>query len=261
MSAVLKVLEPGLQTTIQDFGRPGLLRHGVPRSGAVDRVRLQLGNALVGNSPGEAALEVRMIGPTLQAEGGPVRLGLAGEMTAEILRSDGDLVSLVPWQSLLLQPGDQLRKVRLTGGCTGYLCVAGGLDLSPVLGSVASYRYARLGGLGDGAALTGGAVLALRQSPDPSAQDKCLTAPLEEKASQLRVIFGPQDQHFAPDTLARFAQEPFLVSHQADRMGVRLVGQAVHPLPGAAGSMRSDGSVPGAIQVPGSGEPVILGAD
>ncbi|MBO6824973.1 MAG: biotin-dependent carboxyltransferase family protein [Sneathiella sp.] len=261
MTTSLEILSPGLISTLQDKGRFGMASSGVPRAGAVDPVSLQIGNALVGNDAYTAAIEFRFMGPKIKAHGGPIRLGLAAETTAILTRADADEddVEITPWRSFLMHEGDTLAIKPLKGSATGYLTIGGGADVAPVLGSISTYARAGLGGL-DGAPLKEGDHIPTHAARATEI-DRVVTKPCPLEATPIRVIAGPQDDYFSTDTLTRFTAQPFTVSKDVDRMGIRLEGDEINALPEKGHDLISDGSVPGAIQVPGSGQPIILFTD
>jgi len=192
---------------------------------------------------------------TLRAEGGPVRLAVAGACGP--LLCDGE--PLADHSSFLLPEGAELTLGRPRAGVFATLAVAGGLRLRPVLGSVALHRRAALGGL-DGCPLREGDRLPLAGPAPAGEADVCLdTVPLE-RDGPIRVVLGPQDDHFPPKGLATFLHSTFTVSGQADRMGYQLDGPAIAH--GAGGfNIVSDATVMGSVQVPGTGRPIVLMAD
>ncbi len=253
---VLHVLRPGLFTTLQDLGRVGYRHLGVPPAGALDPVGLCLANALVGNPPGEGALELSYAGPTLRVEGGEVRIALTGGVAARRLRA-GEAVAVDSNRSHLLQAGDVLELGAVGGGPVAYLAVEGGFAVAPVLGSLATYTRAGLGPLG-GRALAAGDGLPLNR-PASERGERVLAAPFDYGSGPLRVIAGPQDDHFTPQALATLVSAEYRVGRDADRMGLRLEGPVLEhaKAPGIA----SDGLMAGCIQVPGNGAPILLLAD
>jgi len=257
MSACLKIISPGMMASVQDKGRFGFGSFGVPRSGAIDPISLRLGNALVGNGPYEAAIEFRLMGPTLTAENGPVRIGLACYATAELtVFLTGEAQAISPWQSITLQEGDILKISPLLEGATGYVTIEGGLDLSPVLTSCSTYARAKMG-----MAVQAGDRLPVNQDAMPRKCEIIITDPPESTNDPLHVIFGPQDDYFSPDELNAFCSNGFKVSADVDRMGIRLEGTKVNALPEKGYDLISDGLVAGAIQIPGNGQPIILCVD
>ncbi|KQT58219.1 urea amidolyase [Methylobacterium sp. Leaf456] len=255
MSGVLHLLRLSGAASIQDGGRPGFLRDGLSASGPMDRLAHAAANILVGNPPDAAAIEWGLASATLRAEGGPVRLALAGACGP--LRCDGE--PLADHRSFLLREGAELTLGRPRAGVFATLAVAGGLALRPVLGSVALHRRAALGGL-DGRPLREGDRLPLAGPVPAGEADVGLDpVPLESDRS-IRVVLGPQDDLFTSDGLATFLQSIFTVSGQADRMGYQLDGPAIAH--GAGGfNIVSDATVMGSVQVSGTGRPIVLMAD
>ena len=255
MSGVLHLLRLSGAASIQDGGRPGFLRDGLSASGPMDRLAHAAANILVGNPPEAAAIELGLAGATLRVEGGPVRLALAGACGS--LHLDG--APLADHRSFLLREGAELTLGRPREGVFSTLAVAGGFALRPVLGSVALHRRAAIGGL-DGRPLREGDRLPLA-GPTPAGEaDLCLDPVPLEPDRPIRVVLGPQDDHFSPDGLTTFLQSTFTVSGQADRMGYQLDGPAIAH--GAGGfNIVSDATVMGSVQVPGTGRPIVLMAD
>jgi biotin-dependent carboxylase-like uncharacterized protein len=261
MTARLTVLEPGLHTTVQDFGRFGFQALGVPTAGALDPVGLRLANALAGNRPGEAGLEICHAGPRLLveggADGGPVRVAVAGAARLSIHRG-GEARPAEAGRTHRLEPGDELAIGAVTDGATAYLAVEGGFALDPVMGSLSTYCRAAIGPLG-GRPLFAGAILPLRQPCCADGAERRLGRPMDYGAGPVRVILGPQHDAFTDGAVATLLSAAYRVGREADRMGLRLEGP---PLAHRAGAdIPSDGLVPGCIQVPGGGAPIVLLAD
>ena len=263
MIAALRVLAPGLMTTLQDLGRPGYQRLGVPVSGALDHVSLRTANLLVGNGAGIGALEIAYQGPTLQVEADSVRVAVAGgRARIDILPTDGDGTGgrrLAAFESARLLRGEVLRIGALTGSAVAYLAVEGGFDIAPVLGSQSTLTRAAIGGL-EGRALRAGDVLPLRQGAAAEREDVMLP-PLDlGLRGRVRVLLGPQDDHFTPAALRTLLESVYTVSQASDRMGMRLEGPLLeHSSKGY--NIVSDGIAHGSIQVPGNGLPIVLLAD
>ncbi|MEM6971439.1 MAG: biotin-dependent carboxyltransferase family protein [Pseudomonadota bacterium] len=270
MTGVLRIIEPGLATTVQDRGRPGLQRFGVPPAGAVDGEGLALALALAGADGdaacGAAALECRVAGPVIEAEAAPVRVAFAGaEVAMRLNRSDGTAEPLGGWQSVTLMPGDRLAVGPLSGSITGYLAVAGGIMVDPVMGSRSTLTRAGIGGLDGRALAPGDRLLAggLPMGPERgmAAPDDWL--PARDTALNVHVVMGPQDDHVTPPSRASFLGAEWRVSARSDRMGLRLEGPVLsHETEAGRGAdIVSDGIVTGAVQVPGSGQPILLLVD
>ena len=251
MSAGLDILAAGLGVSVQDAGRPGHRSIGVPLSGALDPLLLAAANHLAGNGPEAAGLEVLLAAPTLRAAGGPVCVALAGELAGRIAGAGGDIRPLAAWSAAVLQPGDTLQ---LGARGIGYLAVGGGLLTPPVLGSRSSYARAGLGV----SVVAGGLLPCASFAGDP--QHALVAAPLRHPDGPIRVIPGPQADHFTPAALAAFYAQPWTLSPARDRMGLRLAGPRLVHVPGGA-DIVSDGVTPGAIQVPADGQPIVLLAD
>lgn len=260
-TTTLEVVAPGALTTLQDLGRHGFRRFGVPAAGVLDPALLQIANALAGQPGGHAALEFFGAGPTLKAVDGPLRIGLAGDFSVTVQRADGQRSQGSAWRSLTLWPGDTLRAGTLRSARAGVLAVRG-LQVAPVLGSASTYQRAQLGGH-QGRALAAGdrlqaSALPLRGGrPLPAL---LLRRPPAPASGPIRVVPGPQADHFDPAVLHTFFSTPYTVTADADRMGVRLQGTALaHNQRGA--EIASDATVPGSVQVPGNGQPIVLLAD
>jgi allophanate hydrolase len=261
MTATVEVVSPGALATLQDLGRPGLRRFGVPGCGALDPALLRIANLLAGNAEGAAAIEFFVAGPTLKAIDAPVQLGLAGDFSLTLVRANGERTQLDAWRSVTLWPGDTLRAASPRSGRTGVVAVRG-LAVPLVLGSASTYTRAQLGGHA-GRALAAGdklgaAALPLKAGMPPLG--KMLRRPPAAVRGAIRVVPGPQADHFDARALEAFFASEYQVSAEADRMGVRLQGPALlHNHKGR--EIVSDATVPGSIQVPGNGQPIVLLAD
>jgi len=277
----LRVLAGGLGVTVQDGGRHGLRHQGITPAGWMDPPLAAAANALLGNPPEAAGLELRGPGLLLQADGGPVAVALtlpalpalparqahqappspvrSPRPVAQVLRVDGPPEPLPAFTSVVLQPGDRLQVTEPAQGGVACLAIGGGLQLPPQLGSRATHAGARLGGV-QGRALAAGDTLPCAPLPPP-AQSLRQAPAFAHPDGPIRVLPGPQTEAFSPDALARFFSSPWQATHEQDRMGLRLAGPVLaHAHPGAA-DIVSDGVATGSIQVPGSGLPIILLAD
>lgn len=258
---VLRVVAPGPTTTLQDGGRLGHQRFGIPVAGARDPVALAAANLLVGNARDTAALELAYLGPTLRVEAESVRVAYAGGAAAiEVLDADGEAPprKVAPLTSVRLTRGQSLRIGGLSGSIVGYLAVAGGFDVVPFLGSRSTFVRGGLGGF-SGRALRAGDLLPLAASNAPPGEE--LTLPELDLAApdRVRVVLGPQDDYFSEAGLDTFFGSTFTVSAATDRMGMRLDGPTIAHR--GDFNIVSDGIAPGAIQVPGDGLPIVLLAD
>ncbi len=256
MTPGLLVTAPGLSATLQDMGRPGHQALGVPVSGALDPDALQIANWLAGNEGGEGAIEMRFSGPAFEVQGAAARVAVAGSgVEIRFGPSDEDFVPAC--RSVTFAPGQRFR-VALRGGAACYLAVEGGFDVTPELGSVSTLVAAGLGGFG-GRALAGGDHLPLRRAASTGRGEQVMRLPPLGVPEYLRVILGPQDDHFTSASIAALLARGFKVSAASNRVGLRLEGEPLRHAKGA--DIISDGTVLGAIQAPGSGQPIILMPD
>src|SRR5712672_3991853 len=261
MSAALRILAPGLLTTVQDLGRPGYQSLGIPVSGALDPVSLRAANALVGNDQDAGALEVAYVGPTIAVEADDVRLSFVGAQAAIDILPDAAAttgIRIATMRSIRVRRGEVIRICSLSGGAVLYVAVEGGFDIPPVLGSVSTYLRGGFGGW-QGRALVAGDRLPLCRSA-ASARDECRIEGLDLRApAPVRAIAGPQKDYFSENEIASFFAGQYTVCAGSDRMGMRLQGRRVDHARGY--NITSDGIAAGSIQVPGDGQPIVLMAD
>jgi len=258
MSGGLRIVSAGFAPTIQDLGRPQVQHLGVPPSGALDPSALRIANALVGNPADAAALELRVMGPTIEVEAEAARIALVG--TAAPLEIAGDRRAEAPsHQSVLLTRGRRFRVGGLSDTGVAYLAVEGGFALAPVYGSLATYTRARIGGV-EGRVLVDGDRLPLRlDHAEARPERRCADLSWWRETGPVRVVLGPQEDFFAVDSVTAFFASEYTVTREADRMGMRLDGPVLAHARGH--DIVSDGIVTGAIQVPGNGRPIVLLAD
>jgi len=249
---LIEVRAPGLLTTVQDLGREGFGPMGVSPSGAADPIALRLGNRLVGNAEGAAALEMTLLGGTF-VFGGVAAIALTGADFAPSL--DGVAVPL--WSSVEVRSGQTLRANATRSGARCYLCVGGGIDVKPFLGSSSTHLLSGLGGY-EGRGLRKGDLL--RVGLGQGSFRKRTIAPKNLQRLQprkvLRATPGPQCEVF-PDTAQKiFYGCTYRIAEESNRMGLRLEGM---PLPASAqGEMTTEGVSLGAVQVTPAGLPIIL---
>lgn len=247
---MIEVLDPGGWTTIQDLGRPGLGHIGVPRSGAADRPALRLANRLVGSDEGAPALETTLRGPVLRFHA-PALVALTGAP----VEARAGRRALAMHATERLAAGDELHVGVARSGLRTYLAVRGGIQAEPVLGSASTDALTGLGppalGAGDWLAIG----RRLREWPAAS------VAPVRELAAEpvLRVVPGPRDDWFAPDAVETLCAARWEVLPASNRIGVRLRGPRLERC--RDGELLSEPLVPGALQVPPGGGPIILLAD
>lgn len=256
----LRVLNPGLLSTVQDGGRVGHQHLGVSPGGALDAVALCAANALVGNAPEEAALEILYCGPTLCVEADSVRLALAGARAQIEVAGDahGPACHIEGGRSFTLRRGQTLCIGPLTHGVSAYLAVEGGLAIEPVLGSRATDIRSGIGGL-NGRALARGDLIPLRRSAAVEQEEWQLAAACFDPPRRIRVLPGPQRDHFDDAAFATLLAGTYRVGANSSRMALRLCGPRIADRKG--GNIVSDATMPGAIQIPGDGQPIVLLAD
>jgi KipI family sensor histidine kinase inhibitor len=261
-SPTVEVLEPGLLTLVQDGGRHGLRRYGVAASGVLDGRGLRAANRMLGNPEDDAALECTVAGPTLRFLR-PVRFAIAGaDLGAVLQRPDLGDWDVPMGAAVLARAGNVLRFTGRRGGARAVVAfgggldvLGGGLDVPFVLGSRATDLAAGFGGFA-GRALRAGDLLSLGPAPEPSTAPATWTRP--SPSVTLRVVLGPQYDHFPPGEVERFLRSSFGVSALSDRAGCRLEGPR---LAAREGEITTDGMVPGSIQVPPDGNPILMLAD
>lgn len=261
MKPALRVLTPGLLTTVQDLGRHGFQRLGIPVSGALDPVSLRAANMLVDNAAGAGALEVAYVGPTLAIDADDVRISIVGAQAAVDILPDVTATAgrrIEGMRSVRLRRGEVIRIGSLSGGAVLYVAVEGGFDIEPVLGSVSTYLRGGFGGW-HGRALVKGDQLPLCRMTASERDEFQLDGLDLSPPKRFRVIPGPQSDHFSAHETEVFFNSEYAVCPGSDRMGMRLSGRQLRHARGF--DITSDGIAPGSIQIPGSGQPIVLLAD
>jgi KipI family sensor histidine kinase inhibitor len=252
--AALTVLEPGLFTTVQDAGRWGQQHLGVPVSGAMDARSHRQANALVGNGADAATLEVTLAGPALRMERA-VTLAVAGaDLGATI-----DGIAMPPGRAFALRTGSVLRFGGRRWGGRAYVALGGGIDVPLVLGSRATHTRSGIGGF-YGRPLRAGDGLTLGAPGGDLFTSRPRARATVAGGARLRVLPGPQDDVFPAAAFDLLQSMRFHVTPQSDRMGYRLTGPGTLPAPRDA-EMISDATFAGAVQIPPSGEPILLMSD
>jgi biotin-dependent carboxylase-like uncharacterized protein len=258
MAAVstFEVLSPGIISTVQDLGRFGCVRYGVATSGALDGFAVRMGNLLVGNDENAAMVETTLMGLRVKVLRDAVVAVTGGDLQA---RKGSERLPM--WQSHLVREGEVLAFSGPASGFRSYLAAAGGIQVTPVLGSRSTNLASGFGGF-EGRALRRGDLLAVAPVQDlrRCAGRALLTedVPVYSPPWRLRIVWGPQDDQFSEEGKKTFVTGAFSVSPDSDRTGIRLKGPAVARRPGLEESIISEGIVSGAIQVPGDGQPIII---
>lgn len=264
----VKVLHPGLLTTIQDLGRYGAQKYGIIVSGAMDSYSLRLGNLLVGNEENEGALEITLFGTSLEFEKDQL-IAITGADLAPYL--DGKKAPM--WRPILVKKGSVLRFKSGIGGSRAYLAFAGGIEIPAVMGSKSTYLKAGIGGL-HGRPLAIGDTLSFGEMNELSQiffdrlqkREGPFTWSINYKSlirfaqtDTIRILKGTEFERFTKESQEALFTESYQLTAQADRMGYLMRGK---PLRLAEEfNLLSEGVTFGTIQIPPNGQPIILMAD
>jgi antagonist of KipI len=292
----VEVLQAGLLTTVQDEGRLGWWRAGVSGSGAMDGPALRAANQLVGNPPGAAGLECTVAGPHLRFLVTTHFAVTGGDLSPVLQRDDLGAWPVPPGAPVLARAGNVLSFGGRRSGCRAYVGLAGGIDVPLMLGSRSTDLAAGFGGM-DGRALRAGDLVCLgrqgkggsggtgespqleeraprgRPAPpleerarmaarlhyvEPRQRDLAMLGPHSARADDVtvRVVLGPQDDHFPAHALTAFLGEAYALAPESDRVGCRLRGPRLEHR--GAAEIVTDGMVPGCVQVPPDGQPIVM---
>ena len=258
----VEVERGGLLTTVQDLGRPGYQRYGVPWSGAADPASLLFANRAVGNPGGAAGLECTLMGPVLRFRRS-VLAALGGADHRAVLHLPGGGRWPVPVGTSFLAPeGSVLRFAGPPDGMRAYLAFAGGVDVPEVLGSRSTYLTAAFGGF-EGRALRSGDRLHVGAAPEGARENRFepdARRPAATGTLRLRISLGPQEDCFTEGCVNGLSELRFTVSNDSNRMGVRLDRPILEHRAGMK-EIVSDANPHGTIQVPPGGHPIVMGAD
>lgn len=265
----VRILHGGLLTTVQDLGRFGAQKYGVIVSGSMDRTSMRLANLLVGNEEQEGVLEITLFGTKLLFEQDQLVAITGGDLQPTI---DGQKAPM--WRPILIRKGSVLQFKSAVNGCRAYVAFAGGIDVPLVMESKSTYLRAGIGGL-SGRALQKGDCLPLGKAVSDISlafirqleqTDQPITWSLDytqlhlfEKTEAIRIMPGSEFNRFKPESQHTFFSTPYKVTTQSDRMGYRLEGEPLYLL--EKFDLLSEGVTYGTIQVPSSGQPIILMAD
>jgi antagonist of KipI len=250
---IFKVIKPGLLTTVQDIGRYGFREYGVSPSGAMDSYSLQMGNLLVGNVLSEAALEAPLIGPVLLALHDVSIAISGGNFTPKINNKEIPL-----WKSIVIKKGHTLSFGGVKEGANTYISVAGGIQVPQVLNSKSTYLTGGFGGL-DGRALKEGDILYGKPYIRRNRFLHSKFIPEFKDPLSVRIIAGPHKDAFTPYGFETFLTGEYIISPQSNRMGFQLSGPKIEH--SSMADIISDAIPLGGIQVPSSGQPIILMAE
>jgi biotin-dependent carboxylase-like uncharacterized protein len=252
---LFEVVAPGMLTTVQDLGRFGYQRFGVPVAGAMDSYAAKVANILAGNAENAACLEMTIMGPTLKVLN-PCNIAITGADLSPTL--NGERIDM--WARLSVKKGDMFSFSSPQRGCRAYLSVSGGIDVPSVLGSRSTYLRGGFGGY-RGRALRRGDLLrgTISESRTLKRYVPQEYVPKYASPATIRVVLGTQDDFFTDKGIETFLNSKYEVTPDSDRMGYRLHGQAVTH--SKESEIVSDGLAVGAIQVPGDRMPIVLMKD
>ena len=251
--ARIDILEPGLMTSVQDAGRWGHQRFGVPVCGVRDQIARRFANTLVGNRPNTALLEANMLGPRFKVLDAPTLIAIAGSDQAKLMVGD---VAVPPLQSVLVYPGEEVSVTPWGDSACVSIAFGGGVDVPLVLGSASTYMRGGFGGF-QGRKLETGDQLTLGPTTDHT--ERWCQQPLPYGDGPLPIVLGPQHDHFPQETLATLTQGDYVVTNDCDRMGTRFDGQPLHHV--GDFNIVSDAMAAGSVQIPGGKTPIIMGPD
>lgn len=254
----LEILEVNGLATLQDTGRTGWRKFGVPASGAMDAFAFRAANLLAGNDPECAAVEIGMGGIALRALRDCV-IAVAGVGCALSVY----IWDFPPWSSYYVRGGWTVRLDKLDFGMWAYLAVSGGVQTPPTLGSSSTYLRGPFGGF-DGRQLQAGDVLQSGAPPRPLDDLAAQTLPAEAQPAYsdnptLDIVLGPQEEYFTDESIETFLSSEYTISATSDRMGYRLEGPALARRNKT--ELLSEGVTMGAVQVPSNGQPIVMMAD
>lgn len=261
---MIKVISPGLQTTVQDGGRIGFYEVGMPPSGAMDKYSYTVSNLLVGNNENAATLEITYLGPVLEFQEDALIALTGGEIPPKI---NGQAVPM--WEALSVKAGDQLSFDFVKQGARVYLAVAGGINVPVIMGSRSTYTLCGIGGL-DGRPLQAADQLLIGNDRHHSVQAGVRIAdeliPTFSKKHEIRVVLGLCSYRLTEESKKRFFSIDWSVTPEANRVGYRFKGERLNFVereqPFGAGSNPSNvvdlGYPIGSIQVPDGVEPIAL---
>ena len=253
---ILEILSPGIFTSIQDLGRYGYGRYGVAPSGALDSYALRIANLLVGNRPDQAGLEAMLLGPAIRA-----LADIVVAVTGGNLQPRRNKQPIEMWRSHFLKKDDILSFDSPLSGFRAYVAVGGGISVPPVMGSRSTNLSSGFGGL-QGRTLEKNDILSSENYFRHVKTDKrafnAAWIPVYLNNWSLRVIWGPQDDHFPDESRDSFLGTSYTMSSDSDRTGIRLEGPVIRQKPDMQTSIISEGVISGSVQIPGDGKPIII---
>ncbi|MDK2798469.1 MAG: antagonist of KipI [Clostridiales bacterium] len=254
----IRVIKPGILTTVQDLGRKGYQQYGMSVAGAMDSFALQAANLMVGNPREEAGLEITFPGFEAEFLCDCVIAVTGGDLGAKINER------YIPrWKSIYVYKGSRIIFGKLGEGCRAYLAIAGGIEVPVIMGSKSTYLRGKIGGY-KGRKLAADDILQIGKLNKAQMQMvgkrlPIVDIPKYKQPCKVRVVLGPQQDAFTKKSIQTFLTQPYKVGQESDRMGYRLEGPKLEHIEKA--DIISDGIPLGAVQVPGHGTPIIMLAD
>ncbi|ARK25525.1 KipI antagonist [Sporosarcina sp. P37] len=264
----VNVLNPGLLTTVQDIGRTGSQKFGVLVSGAMDSYSMRIANLLVGNDEREGVLEITLFGTGLQFDEDTLIAITGGDLQTTV-----DGIHVPNWRPLLIRKGSVLKFGFSIEGCRAYLAIAGGIDIPVVMGSKSTYLVAGIGGF-NGRALQQNDTLSFGELTESNERVWTSIEKLGgtadwavpyhpfislESVQTIRIIKGTEYERFNDTSKKRLVTQPYVVTPQSNRMGLRLEGSELALIEKL--ELLSEGVTFGTVQIPPNGKPIILMAD
>ncbi len=254
----ITILEPGLLSTIQDIGRYGFQKYGVPVSGAMDSFALRSANVLVGNDMNSACIEMTVIGPSIKFNYPALISVTGGDLLIKI-----DDKKIDRWSAIEVKAGSVLTSDGIQDGMRAYLAISGGINVPVIMGSRSTYIPAAFGGYKGRPLMPDDTLIIGEPNPKTIHEARSLPEELEPvhygHSHIIRVVLGPQNNNFTSESINTFFDSRYIVSNNCDRTGYRLSGPKLKHEENA--DIISDGTQIGSIQVPSDGNPIILMSD
>ena len=253
---IMEIMSPGMLTSIQDLGRYGFGRYGVAPSSALDFFSLRIANLMVGNREDQAGLETMLLGPRIKALSDIVIAITGGNLQPQRNKQPIEM-----WRSHVFTKDDILSFNAPVSGFRAYIAVAGGFAVPSIMGSKSTNLPSGFGGYQGRSLKAKDKLSSELSSVDLNAAGRILDSAWIPEYSDhwlLRIIWGPQDDHFSGNGRDMFINSAYTMSPDSDRTGIRLQGPEIQPKSGVAESIISEGVISGSIQIPGDGKPIII---
>lgn len=254
--AILEIMAPGALTSVQDLGRYGHGRYGVAPSGALDTFALRIANILVGNREDQACLEIMLLGPRIKILADTVAAVTGGNLLPHRNKQPIEM-----WRAHLFKKDDILTFKAPVSGFRAYIAVGGGIGVPPVMGSRSTNLPSGFGGYQGRPVKKGDFLLPEGACDNLSVAGRGFNIdwiPHYPKKWTIRVIWGPQDDHYPDKSRNLFLNASYKMSSESDRTGIRLQGPVIDRKSEIEESIISEGVISGSIQIPGDGKPIII---